>query len=98
MTIYKHSNGIIFEVSTEKDLTDATSTALLIKKPSNKTSTWPAIVYGDPVSGVLTYTTVTGDLNEDGFYFMQSYAEFPSSKVYYGNTVKFKVYDAYEVP
>ena len=35
--IYKHSVGVLFEVSTETDLTYATNTALLVKKPSGKT-------------------------------------------------------------
>lgn len=96
--IYKHSVGVIFEVSTEVDLTTATNTALFIRKPSNKTTTWPAVVYGDPVNGVLTYTTVSGDLNEDGWYYMQSYAEFPTGKQLYGTAVKVKVLDNYEVP
>jgi len=96
--IYKHSTGIIFEVSTEIDLTTATSLALLIKKPSSKTNTWPATIYGDASLGVLTYTTVPGDLNEDGFYYLQAYAEFPSNRVLFGNSVRFKVLESYEVP
>jgi hypothetical protein len=98
MNIYKNSVGITFEVSTEYDLTSTTNTALLVKKPSNKTATWPAIVYGDPTNGVLSYTSVSGDLNEDGFYFLQAYTEFPTGKVLYGVASRFKVMDSYEVP
>ena len=98
MNIYKNSIGVIFEVSTEIDLTDATNVALLIKKPSNKTSTWPAAIYGDPVNGIISYSTVSGDLNEDGFYYTQAYAEFPTGKQLYGTASKFKVLNTYEVP
>ena len=96
--IYKHSSGITFEVSTDFDLTSATKVSLLVKKPSNKTAIWNAEVLGDPTGGMLTYITEPDDLNEDGWFYMQSYAEFPTGKVYYGSAVKFKVLDAYEVP
>lgn len=96
--IYKHSVGIIFEVSTDLDLTTATSTSLLIRKPSNKTASWGCSIYGDAINGVLTYTTIANDLDENGWYHLQSYAEFPTGKQYYGTAVRFKVLDNYELP
>lgn len=96
--IYKHSVGITFEVTTEQDLTDASNQALLIRKPSNKTATWAATISGTPSDGVLTYTTIAGDLDEDGWYHLQSYAEFPTGKQLYGTATRFKVLDSFELP
>lgn len=96
--IYKRSIGIVFEVSTEQDLTNATNTALLVKKPSNKSATWSATIHGAPSGGILTYTTIDGDLDEHGFYYLQSYAEFPTGRQLYGTAVRFKVLDSFEAP
>lgn len=93
--IYKHSIGISIAVSTGIDLTLATKTAFLIKKPSGRTMEWVTTVT-DESTGAMSYTTVEGDLNEDGWYYGQSYVEF-TGKVLYGKPVKFKVYDAFEV-
>jgi hypothetical protein len=97
VNIYKHTVGFTFEISTEVDLTEVTNTALLIKKPSNKTAIWPAVVLGDPMNGILTYQTATGDLDEDGWHFMQSYIEKSGGRVFYGNAIKFKVLESFEV-
>lgn len=96
-SVYKHSEGILFEVDTETDLTNATNLAILVKKPSNKSATWTAAVLGNATDGIMWYRTVSGDLDEDGNYLIQAYAEFPSNKVYYGNAVKLKVKDRFEV-
>ena len=98
MAIYKRDVGVTFEISTDIDLTNATSVQIMIKKPSSRSAIWPATKSVTPSDGIITYTTIDGDLNEDGWHYLQSYAEFPSSVAYYGNAVKFKVYDSYEVP
>jgi hypothetical protein len=94
--IYKHSVGILFRIPTDADLTDSI-VSFLVKKPSNKSAIWSAAIYGDPITGMIEYTTATGDLDDDGFYYLQAYAEFPTGN-YYGETLRFRIYDSYEVP
>lgn len=94
--VYKGSVGVTFEVDTQTDLTDATKVSIIVQKPSKSTSEWEAVVGDDPSDGILTYVSKEGDLDENGFYYIQSYVEF-DDQIFYGQSVKIKVYDTYEI-
>ena len=94
-TLYKYSAGELIEVTVGIDLTYVTKVELIVKKPSNKVVTWTTTI-SDTINGVVQYTTVTGDINEDGMYYLQAKVTFPN-RTAYGKSTKFKVLDTFEV-
>ena len=94
-TLYRHSTGEIIEVSTGIDLTTATLVEFVVKKPSNKVVNWVATKQSG-TGGIAVYTTITGDINEDGMYYLQAKVTFPN-RTAYGKSTKFKVLDTFEV-
>lgn len=97
--IHKREVGKTFQFLCEKDLTGVQNLTAEVKKPSGKISMWSPSAYGDPTLGIARYSTVSGDLNEPGWYFLQMYGEWSGgARVAIGRTVKFKVLDDFEVP
>jgi len=90
---YVDTVGLIIYVDTDIDLTIATSTKILVQKPSGEETEWVATITTDEnqESTRLTYTTVAGDLDEEGFYKIQSYATI-GSWTGKGKTTSFKIY------
>jgi len=74
--------GTVFEVTIEDDsgvvdLTGATVHNLIFKKPSSTVVTKPAVLDVDPTTGIIRYTTVTGDLDELGCWQIQAEIAIP---------------------
>ena len=67
-------NGVVFNASA------ATVKTLRLKKPNETVITKTAVFETDGSNGVLIYTTVAGDLNENGMWTGQLYLEFPTGK------------------
>lgn len=63
------------------DLTDATELKMRYKKQSSVSGEFPASVIGNPIDGVIGYTTVSeSDLDEVGIWYFQAYARFASNE------------------
>ena len=92
-TIYRNSIGVRFVVDTKMDLSTATLTALLIKKPT-ETVTWNTTIQ-DATNGIIYYDTIANDLDEEGIYVLQSYVESGTSR-FYGEAVKFHVRNKFD--
>ncbi len=94
--IYKDSVGVIFRIDTDFTLTGASLIQLKVKiaKTDNTFAykTWPGAIYG---TDTITYTTVAGDLDVAGRYYIQPYVEVAGVK-YYGETVEEYVYEPWE--
>lgn len=90
---YVDTVGLIIYVDTDIDLTSATSTKLLVQKPSGEEVEWTATKTVDEHGETtrLKYTTVSGDLDEEGFYKIQSYATI-GTWTGKGKTTSFKIY------
>jgi hypothetical protein len=71
----------------------ATATVtLIVKKPVTTTPvTWTPVM--DFVTGIATYTTVAGDLNESGEYQVQAHGVFIAGEIMNSNIDSFNVYD-----
>lgn len=71
--------GTVITLETGTNLTTlgATSVVIKVQKPSSATSDWAAsIVSATPTQ--ITHTTVTGDLDEAGMYYLQAYIVSPT--------------------
>lgn len=55
------------------NLTTMATCEIKVKKPSGVEVKWTAIVFGDPLEGVIQYIVVAGDLDEVGEYVLQVY-------------------------
>ena len=90
---YVGTVGLIINVDTGIDLTAATATKLLVRKPSGEEVEWAAVVTTDPFgdSTRLRYITAVGDLDEEGFYKVQANATI-GDWTGKGKTTSFKVY------
>jgi hypothetical protein len=72
------------------DISAATSTEFLIRKPDGTLLTVTADFYTDGTDGVLTYTTVEGDTDIVGLYKFQ--ARIALGGVFYTSWATFKVH------
>lgn len=55
------------------DISSATTKNLIFRKPDGTLLTKAASFYTDGTDGILTYSTVSGDLEDDGFWKLQGY-------------------------
>lgn len=95
--IYKDDVGVIIRVETELDLTSAATYTLEVWKPNGVKVSWAPTVVSPATAGILTYTTGSTDLNQEGTYKLQAKVTFTSpSKLYRGETATFKVYDYWD--
>jgi hypothetical protein len=89
--IYVNDIGRTISVSVGEDLTGATVTLIKVLKPNGEQPDWVGTIQSPPSNGILTYTTVDGDLDCHGAWFVQGYMEKGSRKVR-GETATFTVY------
>ena len=92
LKIYKGMVGLLLEVETGIDLSDATGVKLKVKKPSGTTVEWE----GTPVDTKITYVTQAGDLDESGLYLIQAYVEKPTGGKFLGETARLHVFEEFE--
>lgn len=90
--IYKDSIGVTIDIDMGEDISDITDTSVLVKKGEGSADTWTFTLSG---TQHLQYTTVDGDLDEVGMYYLQPDIDLTSWE---GKTkpVTFKVYDDWE--
>jgi len=91
--IYQDDVGIALTVATGFTLTGGT-VSLKVKKPSGTHVTWAATV--DPLDAKnLVYTTLLGDLDEMGKYYLQSFAVL-SGQTLRGETTEIEIYGPFQ--
>lgn len=77
--IHKGDIGTQFKVTiknqtgTVVDLSGMSTKQILLKKPSGDILTKTASFFTDGSDGIIVYTTVDGDINEHGEWFLQAY-------------------------
>jgi hypothetical protein len=79
------------EEGTAVDISAATSLQILIRKPSDTLLELEADLYTDGTDGVITYTSVDGDLDEVGTHKIQGKIEIDGG-VFYSSIGSFKVH------
>ena len=86
--------GVEIRLDTKQDLSNATVTKILAKKPSGSTVVWNATKYGTTTK--ITYTTDSDDLDEAGDWSLQAYVEWTTSSKHLGETVTMTVTDPWK--
>lgn len=89
--IYATSLGVNLEITLNYDLTSNTGVTYRVKKPNNTFVNWTGTV-DTAATGITHYTTVTGDLDLSGKYWVQVKVTF-AGKIYYADPVTFEVTD-----
>jgi hypothetical protein len=84
--------GVEFRIDTGYDLAGDTLLQLKLRKPSGEEVNWTATAYD---TTTLTYTTVSGDLDEAGTWTYQSYVEIGGTPQLPGNAETFTVLNAF---
>jgi len=74
-----------------QDISTATNLILIFKKPDQTTSNKTATLYTDGTDGKMTYTSVSGDLNQAGNYKIQGKVTLGGA-TYYTSIGSFKVH------
>ncbi len=94
MNIYQNQVNVIIRLDTGlPNLNVATSIKMMVLKPSGTTETWTATQYLDTTQ--ITYTTVTGDLDEVGDYVFQASITFGADPATLGDPVTITVYQQF---
>jgi hypothetical protein len=95
--VYNDSSRIRINVTTNADLTGATTLNLLVKKPDNTTDTWTLTVVSAAL-GTCYYITSATDFEDIGDYYMQAHVVFSGDNTeLYGDKVRVHVYERLEV-
>jgi len=94
--IHEGDIGTLFKATfkdgtTVVDISTATTKQLIFKKPSGSELEKDASFYTDGTDGILTYTTVSGDLDEIGTWKVQGYVVLVSGS-WKSDIHTFKVY------
>lgn len=84
--------GTVIIVNCGSSIEGATTKNLKVKKPDGVFVTWSAEIYQ---SNYLKYTTVDGDFNIEGVYYLQA-SIVVSGWTGLGETANFRVYDPYD--
>jgi len=92
-TLIQNDIGKEVRVETGIDLTAFGTLQMKVRKPSATLVTWTAAKDATDDS-VMTYTTVSGDLNEVGRYYLHAYAT-DGSTVHTGDRAHFDVLELY---
>lgn len=90
--IYENDIGTTIMVETKVDLTNYSSLALMVVKPSGTEVQWiPSSP--TPSSGVLVYVTVSGDLDEIGVYRVYAVVTYADGSSFTGEVDTFTVHE-----
>ena len=95
--IHRNDIGTVFKVTiqdstTAVDISTATTKQMVFKKPSGSKLTKDANFLTDGTDGVITYTTVDGDLGEEGMWKLQGYIVLSGGNTFYTDIHTFKIY------
>jgi hypothetical protein len=90
MKTYKNDYGMILIVDTKTDLTTAVGFKFIVKKPDGTEVEWNAIIHDETK---MKYTIQAGDLDQEGVYEINSFAEFPGFGT--GETFEWEIFRRY---
>lgn len=79
--------GIVFSITFEAngsaiDISNAQSKSIIFKKPDGTKIEKSASFYTDGTDGIITYTSASGDIDQNGVWRMQGYCAVNSSTHY----------------
>jgi hypothetical protein len=95
--IHKGDIGTVFKVTIKDgtaavDISTATTKQIIFKKPGSTKLTKTASFFTDGTDGIITYTSISGDLGEEGMWKMQGYIVLTGGNTFYTDIHTFKIY------
>ena len=95
--VHKNDIGTVFKVTIKDsaavvNVSTATTKQIILKKPSGTKLTKEASFFTDGSDGIITYTTLSGDLSEEGMWKLQGYIVLTGGNTFYTDISTFKVY------
>lgn len=93
--IYVNAIGVEIRLDTDVSLSGATRLEYHVMRPDGVEVIWTATQYGSSTS--LTYTTISGDFNVSGTYYIQTYVEWGATSHHWGLTYELEIHEKYEV-
>jgi hypothetical protein len=89
--------GTNFQVTIQEsgvgvDLSSTTSRTIKFRKPDGTLFQPSGSLVNGGVSGVMQYTSASGDLDQCGKWFIQGYVHFNSNDAHYSDKASFRVY------
>jgi hypothetical protein len=92
--IYKGNIGTVVtvEIDTTEDISSAETLQLLVTKPGGSEVAWDGEYSTSDGKKYISYTTIEGDLDEAGDYYVQPYIDIVTWSGR-GNTFKIKVWE-----
>jgi hypothetical protein len=94
--IHQNDIGVTFKITVKErdvvyDVSSSTSRDIVFKKPSGDLVTKTASFFTDGTDGIITYTTISGDLDEIGSWQLQAIIT-EGSSVFHSEIESFKVH------
>ena len=94
--IHVNDVGTLFKATIQDcpdslDISSASTKQLKFKKPSGELLTKAGTFFTDGTDGILTYTSVSGDIDECGRWELQAFLVLGSSS-YHSDVAKFRVF------
>ena len=94
--VHKSDIGTLFKVTvqdgtTAVDVSTATTKQLLFKKPDGTVLTKTAGFFTDGTEGIITYSSISGDLNLIGLWTIQAFIII-SAKEFHSDIARFRVH------
>lgn len=86
--VYEGDIGTVIELDVGEDISSSSTRRIYYTKPSGTTGFWAATLVG---TSRISYTTESGNLDEDGVWSLQAYIV-TASGTWRGETVKLRVY------
>lgn len=74
------------------DLSGATVKQIIFHKPDSSLLTKTATLYTDGTDGKIYYTTLDGDLDQEGLWKIQAYVQFTVAAKFHSDIGTFQVY------
>lgn len=93
--LFTNDLGVTFKVFANIDISTATSIVFDVRKPSGTIVSWTASL--DPTNNYYgIYTSVDGDLNEDGIYLLSLQCTFSGGELHTGESAEFEVFPQFQ--
>ena len=95
--IHRSDIGTVFKVTIQDstsavNVSTATTKQMVFQKPGGSKLTKDAAFFTNGSDGIITYTTVSGDLDEEGMWKLQGYIILSGGNTFYTDIHTFKVY------
>lgn len=83
---FKEPNGSVFDISA------ATTKQISFQRPAGTSFTRNGSFATDGTDGLLNYTTIAGDFDVDGYWYLQGHVIFPDGDEFHSDRVRIRIW------